>query len=110
MVSVLVSFANVQQRPTARLPNVPPQARTPSRIHEPHRDPLESVLGAQPLTSSNLVSSASASPGTTRRAPQLAAGPYDVRGLHGDHAHAISAELRHVVDVRCQQDDRALLP
>jgi hypothetical protein len=48
MVSVLVSFANVQQRPTAHLPNVPPQARTPSRIHEPHRDPLESVLGATP--------------------------------------------------------------
>ncbi len=35
----------------------------------------------QPLTSSNLVSSASASPGTTRRAPPFAVGPFDVRGV-----------------------------
>ena len=48
LVSVLVSFVGVRQRPTIRLPIVAAQVRTPLLAHEPRREQLESVLGATP--------------------------------------------------------------
>jgi Transposase len=35
--------------------------------------------------------------------------PSSLWQLHGDQGHAVAAEFRHVVDVGCQQNDRALL-